>query len=124
VSAGVWLLFLVAAAGGACARYLVDIVVQDHTGGEFPWGTWVVNVTGSFVLGVITGLALYHALPTDARLVLGTGFCGGYTTFSTVTVETVRLAAAGQGRSAVRTVLLNTGGGLLAAAAGLALASL
>ena len=92
MSPSVWVAFLVAAAVGASARYLLDGFVQDRTDGEFPWGTCVVNVSGSFVLGVITGLALYHGLGVDSKLVLGTGFCGAYTTFSTFTYETVRLA--------------------------------
>jgi CrcB protein len=124
MSIEVWLTFLVAAAAGACARYLLDGIVQDHTGGEFPWGTCVINVTGSFVVGVVSGLALYHAFPADAKLVLGSGFFGAYTTFSTFTFETIRLAEAGLTRAALRNILLNTGGGLLAAGAGLALAGL
>jgi CrcB protein len=124
VSPDVWVAFLVAAAVGAPARYLLDGLVQDRTRGEFPWGTCVVNVSGSFVLGVISGLALYHAFSADAKLVLGTGFCGAYTTFSTFTFETVRLAEAGLTRAAIRNVVVNTGGALVAAGAGLALASL
>ncbi len=124
MSPDVWVAFLVAAAVGAPARYLLDGLVQDRTRGEFPWGTCVVNVSGSFVLGVISGLALYHAFPISAKLVLGTGFCGAYTTFSTFTFETVRLAEAGLTRAAIRNVVVNTGGALVAAGAGLALASL
>ena len=120
----VWLTFLVAAAAGACARYLLDGLVQDRTSGEFPWGTCVINISGSFILGVVSGLALYHAFPTEAKLVLGTGFCGAYTTFSTFTFETIRLVEEGLSRAALRNILLNTSGGLLAAGAGLALAGL
>jgi CrcB protein len=65
--------------------------VQSRVGGPFPWGTFVVNVSGSFALGVLTGLALYHAFPEEPRIVLGAGFCGAYTTFSTFGLETVRL---------------------------------
>jgi len=125
VSTLTWIAFLAAAAVGAPARYLLDRVVQDATGDEFPWGTCVINISGSFLLGVLSGLGLYHAFASDARLVLGTGFCGAYTTFSTFTFETVRLAERGSvAHGAVRSVVVNTGGGLLAAAAGLALASL
>ena len=124
MSADVWMVFLVAAAVGAPARYLLDGLVQDHTGGEFPWGTWVINMTGSFILGVLSGLALYHAFPSDAKLVLGAGFCGAYTTFSTFTFETIRLAEGGLTRAAIRNIVVNTSGGLLAAGAGLALAGL
>jgi CrcB protein len=124
MAAGVWAAFLAAAAVGACARYLLDGLVQSRTGGAFPWGTCVINVSGSFVLGLLTGLTLSHAFPTDVRLVLGTGFCGAYTTFSTFTFETLRLVEEGRARAAARNVLVNTTGGLLAAGAGLALASL
>jgi fluoride exporter len=119
-----WLLFLVAAAAGACARYLLDGLVHARTGGDYPWGTCLINVSGSFVLGAITGLALDHGLGVDSKLVLGTGFCGAYTTFSTFSYETMRLAEGGSIRLATRNVLTNTVGGLAFAAAGLALAAL
>ena len=124
MSVSTWSLFLAAAAIGAVARYTLDVFVQDRVRSDLPWGTGVVNLSGSFVLGLITGLALYHAFPEDARLVLGTGFCGAYTTFSTFTFETLRLAEGGRITLAARNVVVNTGGGLLFAAAGLALAAL
>jgi CrcB protein len=124
MSLGTWCLFLIAVGVGAPARYVVDRVVTDATGGRFPWGTGLINVSGSFLLGLLTGLVLYHGLSSDARLVLGTGFCGAYTTFSTFTFETVRLAERGQTRAAVLNVVVSTGTGLAAAAAGLALAAL
>jgi CrcB protein len=92
---GLWLFVAVAVAGGlgAVARFALDGVVRARMSGAspFPIGTVVINVTGSFVLGVVTGLALAHAVPDELRLVVGTGFCGGYTTFSTASLETVRL---------------------------------
>jgi CrcB protein len=119
-----WLAFLTAAAIGASARYLVDGLVQDHTEGAFPWGTIVVNVSGSLVLGTITGLGLYHALDTTARTVLGTGGMGAYTTFSTFTFETVRLAEEGAVDEALRNVVASFVVCLAAASTGLALAAL
>ncbi len=118
-----WLAFLVAAGAGAPARYLVDGWVQARTAGAFPWGTFVVNVTGCFVLGVLTGLGRYHGLPATTRTVLGTGAMGAYTTFSTFTFETTSLAQEGLTPAALRNIVLNTGGALLAAGAGLALAA-
>ena len=114
---------VVAGAVGAPIRFLLDGFVQDRTSGAFPWGTFVINMTGSVILGFITGLALYHAFPTTPKIILGTGFCGAYTTFSTWTFETIRLLEEG----AVRDALLNAGMslliGMLAAGTGLALAA-
>ena len=116
-----WLGFLAAAAVGAPARYLLDSWVHERTGGRFPWGTFVVNVSGCLALGVLTGLGLYHGLGDTTRTVVGTGGLGAYTTFSTLTFETVRLAEDG----AVDQALLNATAsllvGLAAAATGLAL---
>src|SRR4051812_5757180 len=78
VSAPTSIAFAVAAAVGAMLRYVVDAAILDRTEGLFPWGTLVINVTGSLILGVVTGLGLYHGLATAPRLVVGTGFCGAY----------------------------------------------
>jgi CrcB protein len=121
MSGPAWIAFLLAAAIGAPARYLVDGWVQDRTGGSFPWGTFVVNMSGCLVLGVITGLALYHGLGASTRTVLGTGGLGAYTTFSTFTFETVRLAEEGAVETAVRNVAASLVVGLAAASLGLAL---
>jgi CrcB protein len=119
-----WLAFLCAAAVGAPARYLIDGLVQDHTDGAFPWGTFVVNVSGSLVLGTISGFGLYHAVGATARTVLGTGGMGAYTTFSTFTFETVRLAEEGAINEALRNVAASFIVGLAAASTGLALTAL
>jgi CrcB protein len=121
VSAPHWLAFLVAAGIGAPARYVLDGAVQERAGGVFPWGTFVVNVTGCLALGVITGLGLYHGLGSDARTVIGTGAVGAYTTFSTFSFETVRLAEDGAMAEALRNVVATLAVGLVAAGAGLAL---
>jgi len=120
MSAVTWVAFLVAAGIGAPARYVVDSIVQDRTEGVYPLGTLVVNVTGCLVLGVITGLAMYHGLGGSAKTVLGTGSMGAYTTFSTFTFETVRLVEEGAGRHAVRNVAASVVFGLAAAALGIA----
>lgn len=114
----------VAGAIGAPTRFLLDGYVQDKTAGEDPLGTFAINVTGSLVLGFLTGLALYHAFPSTPKVVLGTGFCGAYTTFSTFTYETVRLAEEGQLRGALRNFVASLVVPALAAALGLALAAL
>ena len=119
------LLALVAAgAVGAPARYLVESYIRRRTGAGFPWGTLVVNTSGSLLLGLLTGLGLYHAFPETPRLVLGTGFCGAYTTFSTFTFETVRLIEEGALNQAFRYALGTLVVGTAAAGAGLALAAL
>lgn len=114
---------LAAGAAGAPARYLLDGFVQDHTAGAFPWGTFVINVTGSLLLGIITGAELYHALPNTPKVWLGTGFCGAYTTFSTFTFETIRLLEEGAISDAFRNAVGSLLAGTAAAAAGLALAA-
>jgi CrcB protein len=108
---------------GAPARYVLDAVISERTRGVFPWGTLVVNVSGSLVLGFLSGLALYHGFPTTAKTVLGTGFLGAYTTFSTFAYETL---AVGREESRVAALAYVTGSvvaGVAAAAAGLALAA-
>ena len=72
-------------------RFVVDGLVRARARTVFPVGTALINVTGSFVLGVLTGLALGAVLPPEWELILGTGVMGGYTTFSTASVETMRL---------------------------------
>jgi len=114
----------VAGALGAPARYLVDRFVQERTDGQLPVGTLVVNVTGSFVLGFIVGFALYHSFADTPRAILGTGFCGAYTTFSTFAYETVRLTEERDFGAAVQNVGASVLLPALAAAAGLALAAL
>jgi len=115
---------LVAGAIGAPARYVVDVAIQERFESTLPLGTVFVNVTGSFVLGVLTGLALYHAFPTTPRTILGTGFCGAYTTFSAFTYETIRLAEERELGLAFRVVAMSLVLPALAAALGLALAAL
>lgn len=111
-----------AAALGALARFLLDQAVARRWESGFPWGTWVINVSGSFVLGLVTGLALHHGLSAHALSLIGTGICGGYTTFSTFNVETVRLAEDGAYLEAAANVGGSLAAGLIAAAAGLGLA--
>jgi CrcB protein len=124
VSGGAWLAFVVAAGIGAPARYLVDGRVQSRTEGELPWGTLAVNITGCLVLGLLTGLGLYHGLGATTRTIVGTGGIGAYTTFSTFTFETVRLAERGAVDAAVRYTALSIIIGLVAASAGIGVMAL
>ena len=112
---------VVAGAVGAVSRYLVDDLVKSRFPGPFPWGTFVINATGSFVLGVVTGLALHHGLGPIPKTAIGIGFCGAYTTFSTFSYETVHLVETGSLGPAIGNALGSVAVGLVAAAIGLAL---
>ncbi len=114
----------IAGALGAPARYVLDGYMQARAGRRLPFGTLAINVSGSLVLGFLTGLALYHAFPATPKTVLGTGFCGAYTTFSTFAYETVRLAEERERAGAVKYALASLVLPALAAAAGLTLAAL
>lgn len=89
---GILLAVAIAIAGGigSALRYLVDNSVPARLRARFPWGTMIVNLTGSLLLGLVTGLTLGH--PWGA--ILATGLLGGYTTFSTASLESIRLLIA------------------------------
>lgn len=76
---------------GAAARFMLDGAMRSRWASIVPLGTFAINVSGSLLLGVLTGLVMVGAEPTDVKIVIGTGFLGGYTTFSTAMIETVRL---------------------------------
>lgn len=90
------LLFIaIAVAGGlgAAARFVLDGVVRARTGSHttFPLGTFLINASGSLLLGLVVGLTTAQLLPETLHAIVGAGFLGGYTTFSTASFETVRL---------------------------------
>jgi CrcB protein len=107
------LLVLLGGAVGAPTRYLTDLAVQRLHRSAFPWGTWTVNIVGSFVLGLVAAGAA-----TWMQTLVGTGFCGALTTFSTFGYETVRLAEVGETTTAATYVVGSLVVGLLAAALG------
>jgi CrcB protein len=92
-------------------RYVVGRILRGAT--PFPWGTLTVNVLGSFVLGVLTGVTDH-----TTTLLVGVGFCGAFTTYSTFAAETLQLARAGNRTGAGLNVVLNLGVGLAAAILG------
>ena len=106
---------------GAPARYLTDRAVQTRLGSAFPWGTLAVNLVASLVLGVLLGAGT-SADPGLVSLV-GTGFCGALSTYSTFSFETLRLHQRGAAGSAIGYLALSVAGGLGVAAAGWAMAS-
>jgi CrcB protein len=108
------------AAVGAPARYLVDRAIQARHDTLVPWGTLSVNVVGSLVLGLLTGLTTRHDVPTEVSLALGTGLCGALTTYSTFGYETWRLAEDGARLVAFVNVAASLAVGLTAAAVGYA----
>lgn len=106
---------------GAVGRYLLDGAVQDRTSGLFPFGTLTVNAVGSLVLGCVAGLALRYAGDQTAETIIGTGFCGALTTWSTASWETVRLAQVGESMVAVGYTFANLAVSLVLGGLGLAL---
>ena len=90
------LLMLVAGGLGAVARFLLDGLIRLRLRDSVGIATSVINVTGSVVLGLFAGLIAAHVVPPTWHMVVGTGFFGGYTTFSTASYETVRLAQSGR----------------------------
>jgi fluoride exporter len=85
------LLICIAGGIGAALRLVLDGLIRTRIRSTYPVGTTVINVTGSFLLGLLTGLATSHLVTHQWQLVVGTGLLGGYTTFSTASFETVRL---------------------------------
>jgi CrcB protein len=115
---------LVVAAGaavGAPLRYLTDRAVQTRHESDFPFGTLLVNVVACLVLGFVTGLS---GLSTTGLALVGTGFCGALSTYSTYSFETVRLAEDGEWASAALNVLVSIAAGLGAASLGVWLGGL
>jgi len=106
------------AMGGALCRYYVSLAAAT-IGSSFPWGTAIVNISGAFLMGLLVALSPRLGLSPDARLLLGTGFLGSYTTFSTYVLEGTTLWQTGQGASALVYCLGSLIGGLVCVGAGL-----
>ena len=104
----IWWYVALGSAVGGVARLGLASLVQQRVGPNFPVGTLVVNVSGSFLLGLLLRYALgTQAISPEVRALLTTGFCGGYTTFSTFTYDTMLLLEDGQTSRAGLYVLLS-----------------
>lgn len=114
---GLFLALSLAGGVGAALRLVIDGAVKARVRTALPVGTLLINVAGSFALGVVTELALGGVLDDAWRLVIGTGLCGGFTTFSTASFETVRLVQERRyalgAMNAVGMLVLAVGAGLL-----------
>jgi len=112
---------LVAIGGGAGAacRYAVSSLAARWSGGSFPWGTSAVNIVGSLMIGVAAGFLERSAMSRSSWLLLVTGFLGGFTTFSTLSLEIVQGLRQGPAARAFGLMAVNLAGGLLACASGL-----
>ena len=105
-------------------RYLVALGSARWIGADFPWGTLIVNLVGSFLIGLIQQLAVTRMLSEEGRLLLSTGVMGGLTTYSAFSYESVRLAQLGQWRAAGVNVVVTTILSLALCVAGMAVGRL
>lgn len=112
---------LLGGAIGAILRYLTDVAVQTKHDSVFPWGTFTVNVVGSLILGVTTAVVITLGPPAWVPVLVGTGFCGALTTFSTFGFETIRLLEEGSVLTAVSNCVASLVVGLGVCAGGFAL---
>lgn len=129
MSAALYAGVAVAGSLGAGTRFILDGVVRArrNTGAawaDLPLGTPLINISGSALLGLLTGLVIFHGAPSAWQVVAGTGFCGGYTTFSTAAFESIRLAQQHHVASAAINAVATLTLGVLAAAAGMAVTAL
>ncbi|MEO7041716.1 MAG: fluoride efflux transporter CrcB [Gemmatimonadaceae bacterium] len=119
----IWLYVAVGSALGGVSRYVVGAAIQQRVGFAFPMGTLLINIVGSFLIGFILRLALGGTqMSPETRIFLTTGFCGGFTTFSTFSYETAALIEVGQYRRAATYVILSVVVSVIATFAGFALA--
>jgi fluoride exporter len=120
MSAAAWIGLALVGGVGAVARFRIDRAISGRRKGEFPLGTFAINILGAFTLGLLTGASV-----TGTWLfILGTGFLGSFTTFSTWIFETDRLGEDGEEAVAIVNLGLSIAAGLAAAGAGWAIGAL
>lgn len=92
-----YLIVMLGGAIGAAFRYQLSRVAVEQLGQVFPWGTWLANLLGGFLMGVLAGIALHDGKASDPLLLfLGVGVLGGFTTFSAFSLETVQMIQRGE----------------------------
>ena len=111
----------VAGALGALARYLLGRFIAERANTAFPWGTFAINISGAFFIGLLFALAGQKVIAAWLQVILATGFLGGYTTFSTMSWEGLQLARGGSTRQSALYLGASVALGLLAAALGIGL---
>lgn len=119
MSALVWIGAGVLGGGGAVARFLLDAAVASAAGRDLPVGTLVINLSGAFLLGLVSGLAIHG----DGSILVGAAALGSYTTFSTWMFESQRLVQSGEFAAGLGNLLLSLAVGLGAVAIGHAVGS-
>jgi CrcB protein len=116
------LLVGVGGAVGSSLRFLTSFILQKWIQASFPWGTFVANLIGCVLIGILMGYFIkIQPANNDMKILLVTGFCGGYTTFSTFSFESYSMMQQGQYSAAIIYILLSVIGGLLAVMGGMAL---
>ena len=115
------LLWVMLAGGlGSGARFLIGVWAINAIGPQFPYGTLIVNLVGSFALGVVAQLSLAGLISVDARAAIGTGFIGGFTTYSSFNQETIAMFSGGAAGAAIANIVITLAGGLAAGLLGAA----
>lgn len=109
---------------GAATRFVLDGWARGRWSTQLPLATIAINVAGSLIIGILAGAMAARAIPATTFTVLATGFCGGFTTFSTSMVETVRLAQAAAYRRSIFTAIATLTTTVAAAALGVGLGAL
>ncbi len=120
----IWLAIAFAGALGATSRYVVDHLISARLPGVLPWGTFLINVSGSLLAGIVAALTAGQMLRPAVALVVGGGFLGAYTTFSTAMYESVKLLEQGAHRHAVTNLTLPLATSIAAATLGWQLGAL
>ena len=105
---------------GSGARFLVGVWAMTAIGPQFPYGTLIVNLVGSFALGVVAQLAMAGTIGVETRAAIGTGFIGGFTTYSSFNQETIAMFSGGATGAAILNVTITLAGGLAAGLLGAA----